>query len=100
MKDTRTALIMGGGIAGPWRRRRHEHRAQRPQHPGRAGRRRDRAPHRRPDDRHRHGELERQADGCAGPIRAKPEKMAWRFGYRIDWDAPVTEVPERVAVPA
>jgi FAD-dependent urate hydroxylase len=33
-------------------------------------------------------------------LLAKPEKMAWQFDYRIDWDAPVTEVPDRVAVPA
>ena len=51
------------------------------------------------------------SDKAAGPIArvlrdllmpvamkrlAKPEKMAWQFDYRIDWDAPVTDVPNRV----
>jgi FAD-dependent urate hydroxylase len=55
------------------------------------------------------------SDKAAGPIArvlrdllmpvamkrlAKPEKMVWQFNYRIDWDSPVTEVPDRVAVPA
>jgi 2-polyprenyl-6-methoxyphenol hydroxylase-like FAD-dependent oxidoreductase len=32
---------------------------------------------------------------------AKPERMAWMFDYRIDWDAPVSEVrPEPSAAPA
>jgi len=25
-------------------------------------------------------------------LLAKPEKMAWQYDYRIDWDAPVTGV--------
>jgi 2-polyprenyl-6-methoxyphenol hydroxylase-like FAD-dependent oxidoreductase len=29
---------------------------------------------------------------------AKPEKMAWQYGYRIDWDAPVGAAPSPVAV--
>ena len=28
---------------------------------------------------------------------AKPEKMAWQFGYRIDWDAPVSAAPALVS---
>jgi 2-polyprenyl-6-methoxyphenol hydroxylase-like FAD-dependent oxidoreductase len=28
-------------------------------------------------------------------LLAKPEKMAWQFDYRIDWDAPVAGAPER-----
>jgi len=31
---------------------------------------------------------------------AKPEKMAWQFDYRIDWDAPVAAVPSPVAARA
>jgi hypothetical protein len=31
---------------------------------------------------------------------AKPEKMAWQFGYRIDWDVPVTGAPHAVSAPA
>jgi FAD-dependent urate hydroxylase len=31
---------------------------------------------------------------------AKPEKMAWQFDYRIDWDAPVAGIPQRVPVRA
>lgn len=26
-------------------------------------------------------------------LLAKPEKMAWQYGYRIDWDAPVGPAP-------
>lgn len=29
-------------------------------------------------------------------LLAKPERLTWQFGYRIDWDAPVTGVPDRV----
>ena len=34
-------------------------------------------------------------------LLAKPEKMAWQFGYRIDWDAPVavSASPYRAAGP-
>jgi hypothetical protein len=28
---------------------------------------------------------------------AKPEKMAWMFDYRIDWDAPVASAAMRTA---
>jgi hypothetical protein len=28
---------------------------------------------------------------------AKPEKMAWQFDYRIDWDAQVASGPHRAA---
>ena len=28
---------------------------------------------------------------------AKPEKMAWQYGYRIDWDAPVSPAPALVS---
>jgi FAD-dependent urate hydroxylase len=50
------------------------------------------------------------SDKAAGPIArvvrdlvmpmamkrlAKPEKMAWQFDYRIDWDAPVAATPDR-----
>lgn len=31
---------------------------------------------------------------------AGPEKMAWQFDYRIDWDAPVAAVPPPVAARA
>jgi len=31
---------------------------------------------------------------------AKPEKMAWQFDYRIDWDAPVAGAPHPVAANA
>jgi FAD-dependent urate hydroxylase len=31
---------------------------------------------------------------------AKPEKMAWQFDYRIDWDAPVPGVPPRASARA
>jgi FAD-dependent urate hydroxylase len=31
---------------------------------------------------------------------AKPERMAWMFDYRIDWDAPVVDTPERSAATA
>jgi FAD-dependent urate hydroxylase len=52
------------------------------------------------------------SDKAAGPIArvfrdllmpvamrllAKPEKWAWQFGYRIDWDATVTNVPHPVS---
>ena len=30
-------------------------------------------------------------------LMAKPGKMAWQFGYRIDWDAPVTGARDEVA---
>jgi 2-polyprenyl-6-methoxyphenol hydroxylase-like FAD-dependent oxidoreductase len=55
------------------------------------------------------------SDKAAGPIArvlrdllmpvamkllAKPERMAWQFDYRIDWDAPVTGVPRRVSARA
>lgn len=30
-------------------------------------------------------------------IATVPEKMAWQFGYRIDWDAPVTGARDEVA---
>jgi 2-polyprenyl-6-methoxyphenol hydroxylase-like FAD-dependent oxidoreductase len=55
------------------------------------------------------------SDKAAGPIArvlrdllmpvamkllAKPEKWAWQFGYRIDWDATVTNVPRQVSVRA
>jgi 2-polyprenyl-6-methoxyphenol hydroxylase-like FAD-dependent oxidoreductase len=33
-------------------------------------------------------------------LLAKPEKMAWQYDYRIDWDAPVTSVPDRVSARA
>jgi FAD-dependent urate hydroxylase len=29
----------------------------------------------------------------------KPEKAAWQFGYRIDWDAPVAGNPDRAPAP-
>lgn len=29
-------------------------------------------------------------------LLVKPERMAWQFGYRIDWDAPIT-APHRVS---
>jgi FAD-dependent urate hydroxylase len=31
---------------------------------------------------------------------AKPEKMAWQFDYRIDWDSPVADVPAVAVAPA
>jgi FAD-dependent urate hydroxylase len=31
---------------------------------------------------------------------AKPEKMAWQYDYRIDWDAPVAGPPQPVAAHA
>jgi len=31
---------------------------------------------------------------------AKPEKSAWQYGYRIDWDAPVTDAGASVPAPA
>jgi 2-polyprenyl-6-methoxyphenol hydroxylase-like FAD-dependent oxidoreductase len=31
---------------------------------------------------------------------AKPERLAWMFDYRIDWDAPADTTPERSAAPA
>jgi FAD-dependent urate hydroxylase len=55
------------------------------------------------------------SDKAAGPIArvlrdlvmpvamkrlAKPEKMAWQFEYRIDWDAPVPGVPPRLSARA
>ena len=33
-------------------------------------------------------------------LMAKPEKMAWQFGYQIDWDAPVTGTRDEVAAHA
>jgi len=54
------------------------------------------------------------SDNAAGPIArvvrdlvmptamkrlAKPEKMAWQFDYRIDWDAPVAGTPDRARAP-
>jgi FAD-dependent urate hydroxylase len=54
------------------------------------------------------------SDKAAGPIArvvrdlvmptamkrlAKPEKMAWQFDYRIDWDAPVAGTPDRARAP-
>jgi FAD-dependent urate hydroxylase len=57
----------------------------------------------------------RNSEKAAGPIArvlrdlllpvvmkllAKPEKMAWQYDYRIDWDAPVTSVPDRVSARA
>ena len=30
---------------------------------------------------------------------AKPERMAWMFDYRIDWDAPAVDTPARSAAP-
>lgn len=33
-------------------------------------------------------------------LLAKPEKMAWQFDYRIDWDTPVSDVSHQLAHPA
>lgn len=33
-------------------------------------------------------------------LLAKPEKMAWQYDYRIDWDTPVSDVSHQLARPA
>lgn len=33
-------------------------------------------------------------------LLAKPERMAWQFDYRIDWDTPVSGALDQLARPA